>query len=100
MDSHNWFQLPWVAALVDALLLGVATVAGIAIRETLDSGALGNFVYFCVVVATHFGVLSCLGILVGYGGGMIAATPSPKFGERWRWWLGGDAALNRNQGFI
>ena len=88
MDSHTWFERPVVAAAVNALLLGIATVSGIAIRDTIDTGAAGNFAYFGVVVAVHFGVLFVLGIFLGYGGGMIAAEPTVPFKDRLRWWLG------------
>ena len=90
MDSHDWFQRPLISAFVNALLLGTATVAGIAIRDTIDEGPQGNLAFFGVVVATHFGILTLLAVSVGYGGGMISSRPTVPLRDRWTWYVNGD----------
>lgn len=85
-------QRPIVAAFVESLLLGISTTIGIAVREVVDNqgGDLSNFILFVVIVAVHFAVLSGIGLLFGYGGGMIAAYPAKEFHLRHIWWIYGE----------
>ena len=79
---------------MNSLLLGTATVAGIAIKGTIDEGSDGNIAFFGVVVAVHFGILTGLALLLGYGGGMISSRPTVPLNERWAWFVHGYNVLN------
>ena len=89
------FQRPIVASIFQSLLLGIATSVGIAVKESLDetTGSLSNFVYFAVIVAVHFGILTVLVFMLGYGGGMISGYPVKRFRDRFLWWIHGDLAF-------
>ena len=95
------FQRPVIASIFQALLLGLSTTVGISVKDTLDPGSTSNFVYFVVVCAAHFGVLTLLTFMFGYGGGMIASEPAKKtLSERYKWWLKGSATDSITSSFI
>tara|TARA_Y100001972_G_scaffold96192_1_gene118585 strand:- start:303 stop:638 length:336 start_codon:yes stop_codon:yes gene_type:complete len=88
-------QKPVVAAFINSLLLGVSTSVAISVREAVDTknSSLSNFIFFVVISSVHFAVLTTLGLVFGFGGGMIAMYPAKKISDRLLWWAKGEAAF-------
>ena len=55
MDTHDWFERPSVAALVNALLLGTATWRG-SLSRTPSMREPSAILRSSVVVSVHFGI--------------------------------------------
>ena len=96
-----WFpswsgQVPIKAAFAQAMLLGISTTIGLAVKDIFDTGSKANGIYFAVISASHFAILSVVALLFGYGGGMLSSYPAKPVDDRWLWFIHGQDAFTVN----